>query len=65
MAIDTPLLLNPGPTELAHDVRDARRRRRRRFLLTVLTLAALIGALVIVGSLVDPTAGAAGGCGGG
>jgi len=66
MVIDSPVVLGPTPIDLAdgdHDMR--RRRKRRRRHLTVLALAALIGALLIVGILVDPSAGAAGGCGGG
>jgi hypothetical protein len=39
--------------------------RLRRLLLAVLALAAVIGALLVVSILVDPSAGAAGGCGGG
>jgi hypothetical protein len=41
------------------------RPRRRQLLHLLLAVAALVGALILIGVLVDPSAGAAGGCGGG
>jgi hypothetical protein len=49
----------------ALSVRQPRRRRLVFTLLALLALVALAAALIVVGVLVDPSAGAAGGCGGG
>jgi hypothetical protein len=57
------------PEELVHEIAEpavaSRRLQRAWFLLPVLAVAILVATLFLVGLVVDPSAGAAGGCGGG
>jgi ferric-dicitrate binding protein FerR (iron transport regulator) len=68
--ITVPMVLDilpeaDGVAAGSDDALSVRQPRRRRRVFTLLALVALAAALIVVGVLVDPSAGAAGGCGGG